>query len=369
MTRYFLLLVQFFASLCSYFFKKDSNILLFWAFSSETFSGNPKYLFLYAIDNFVDKQSYWVTANKDLYLKMKNEGLPCIYKFSLRWFIIIAKAGYIFIDHWVQDVLYSFTFWMGRYNIIQTWHWTPLKQIGLSSANFWWFRTFATKREFSSYKKILAPSDVIAWIFQDVFQNNSIIITGSPRNDVLFQSKNGYSNYKKVFLYAPTFRDGSTISPFSEWFLQKLDAFLLKNDYIFLIKLHPADMTVLDFDNYSSIIRLGNHTDLYDVLPDVDVLITDYSSVFADFMILNKPVIFYCYDYEFYIQNCRKMFFDYFEDLSWPFVKNSEDLLTYLTNFDWKNDVWYLEKYMHSQKIFHKYLDSNSCYRVFEEVL
>jgi len=111
-------------------------------------------------------------------------------------------------------------------------------------------------------------------------------------------------NYKKVITYAPTFRDKNNISPFSEKFLFKLNNLCKKNDSIFILKLHPFDQSLLyNFDNFTNIIKVSKNIDLQELLFYTDILITDYSSVFFDFMNTKKPIIYYSYDYELYMKD------------------------------------------------------------------
>lgn len=228
----------------------------------------------------------------------------------------------------------------------------------------------------SNLKYISSPSSFVSIILKKAFDNDNIYLTWYPRNDIFFDNSliidNFYDTlelwkYSKIITYTPTFRDNKNIYPFTEKFLLKLDKYCNDKNYLFILKLHPYDKSILfDMDKYLNIKNIGKDIDLQELLVYTDILITDYSSVFFDFMITWKPVIYYSYDYDFYIQNCRWMYLNYFDDIPWPFVKNENELIKIIDSTDlWFNEKKYKEKYNEFNNNFNKYLDWNSCKRVF----
>jgi CDP-glycerol glycerophosphotransferase (TagB/SpsB family) len=116
---------------------------------------------------------------------------------------------------------------------------------------------------------------------------------------------------KKTILYAPTFRDTDRFERETpiEW--ERLNNLLKKNDTTFLIKLHRHDYSMIMKENYSHIRVLDNESDMYPLFSKVDLLITDYSSIFFDFLLTDKPVLFYPYDIEDYLTMDRSMYDEY----------------------------------------------------------
>ena len=45
-------------------------------------------------------------------------------------------------------------------------------------------------------------------------------------------------------------------------------------------------------------------------LAAADMLITDYSSCFFDYLITNRPIIHYLYDYDYYVKEDRGVYYD-----------------------------------------------------------
>lgn len=93
--------------------------------------------------------------------------------------------------------------------------------------------------------------------------------------------------------------------------LDKLNTLLIEKNEIFFIKLHPQTINYKT-KNYSNILFLENNIDIYSILPFIDILITDYSSIYYDFMLLkDKKVILYPYDLSDYMNINKDFAFDY----------------------------------------------------------
>src|SRR5699024_7188568 len=153
-------------------------------------------------------------------------------------------------------------------------------------------------------------SDGVASVFQRTFENKNTIITGFPRNDVFFDESLctvdykkifDFESYKKIILYAPTFRDNEDcLSPFSSD-LNHYNKKLGEENYLLLVKKHPWQKNFTIPEGLSHILDISNVVDdIQELLPWGDVLVTDYSSTFFDFMLTGNPVIFYPYDLEAY---------------------------------------------------------------------
>ena len=86
---------------------------------------------------------------------------------------------------------------------------------------------------------------------------------------------------------------------------------LIEHNTTFLIKLHKNDYSVVLNQGYSNINLLDNTSDMYPLFATIDLLITDYSSIFFDFLLTNKPILFYPYDKETYLTQNRSLYDDY----------------------------------------------------------
>ena len=111
---------------------------------------------------------------------------------------------------------------------------------------------------------------------------------------------------KKILLYLPTFRQNNSLVFLGETDSNKLNTFfefLEKNNYFLLTKVHFVEKrkgrNEIEIKN-NNFINIEANTDIYPILKESDILITDYSSVYFDYLVLNKDIIFYPYDLEEY---------------------------------------------------------------------
>jgi len=219
-----------------------------------------------------------------------------------------------------------------------------------------------------SFSTILASSPPHKEVLQQYFENDNVVITGSPKNDIFFRKTlpMGYSyldKYDSIILYAPTFRDDQWFHPFDSAFLRSLNEWLKDNNYLFLVKRHPNHLYFVVGVNNENIRDITKEVeDVQELLCFVDVLITDYSSVATDFSLTGRPIIFYVYDNEDYTKT-RPHFFD-LGTLPGPFVYNQESLFDHLKDMSWSESLGYKMDYMRSRDFWNTYQDGKSCKRV-----
>ena len=120
-----------------------------------------------------------------------------------------------------------------------------------------------------------------------------------------------------MILYAPTHRqEGKIPFPLREHFdLKKLDEFCRDHQILFIIRRHFYHIhEEADLSDYSNIVDMTKDSlDIQELLIETDILITDYSSTYIDYLLLDRPVIFYDFDYDSYIEKDREMYFPYDE--------------------------------------------------------
>lgn len=177
-----------------------------------------------------------------------------------------------------------------------------------------------------------------------------MFITGFPKNDVYFAPLPGaeigadteallrLKELKKsntgvqTILYAPTWRDTGGDSFFERPDdLRTLDNFLSQEQLTFFLKLHPlAQAKAFSFlhkNQYRNIVFVNPDSDADPLLPFVDILVTDYSGIYFEFLLLDRPIVFFPFDYEKYVTRDRELYFKYDEVTPGPKVFNLPDLM------------------------------------------
>lgn len=235
---------------------------------------------------------------------------------------------------------------------VQAWHGTPLKRLGndISFDNNVLYSVAALhrryRREGERSTVMLAPSEFAAEKFASAFdlvrsgRGDIVHVTGYPRNDALacaepariaaVRERLGLPEGKRVVLYAPTWRDDEHAG---EEFVDRgrVDFDVLRQelgeDHVVLFRAHYLTAAAIDLDRYEGFLfDVSAVNDVNDLYLVSDVLVTDYSSVFFDYAVLGRPIVFYMYDLEHYEQEIRGFYLG-LDELPGPIVKTVGDLV------------------------------------------
>lgn len=268
---------------------------------------------------------------------------------------ILHKAKYIFTDSGVRD---KYVKKEGQI-FVNTWHGTPLKHLGFDNVNEKILIGIIQRcLLFSDY--LLYPNDYMAdkilnsFMIEKIY-SGKILLGGYPRNSVFlkedkrdeFREKFGFEN-KEVFVYMPTHRNARTNVADDEHrdqvtdFLKEIDEHL-KDNQILITKLHPYNLSEIDFSSFSNVIPFPEGYEIYDIVNMADCLITDYSSVFFDFANTKRKIIIFNYDEEEYMEN-RGTYFP-LSDLPFPKVKNVGDLIEEMNSPKDYDDSEFIENF------------------------
>jgi CDP-glycerol glycerophosphotransferase (TagB/SpsB family) len=383
----------------NFIFSRKENIWVFGSWKGQDFLDNTKYMFLYTSNNHRDKiRAIWLSRNDDLITELNKSGYECYHINSLKGIYYNLKAKYIFVVLNLNDV----NFWCSKTAIkVQLAHGIPIKKIERDSKLLDIFNCGKLKSlayhifipyAFEKYDFILITSNNFKKIFCSAFglSESNIINCGLPRNDALltnfkgfdiYLDKNVYHNIEKMKLqnnnskliaYVPTFRDRDDSAFNLNLDLIRLNEFLIKIDSYLLLKLHPGknQKLVKSLDGLDRVINLPNNFDIYTVLRLIDILVTDYSSIYFDYLLLDKPIIFYSYDLNLYLSENRELYFDYNEITPGPKASTFDELLKWIEHFASGRDG-FLEARNNVRNFAFQNVDSNSSeklYRFFVEL-
>jgi len=324
----------------SFLAPKQKNMWLFIGSGDGQFRDNIKYLFLYLHrQKPADLRFYFLTESSQTWEDLNAQGLPVILYPRLTTVIKMLRTSVVIVDNltWVWNVKYHLLLNSCK---VQLWHGCSIKSLELDNPgeleklNTWWKKIAVNAYgRFPKYDFLLSTSSLnTEKIFLPAFRSKKIVELGYPRNDVFFKQPDAldsigadqvcidtvrrYSrgNHKTV-LYAPTFRDTGSGNDFIEkeaLDIDKLNRFGQSNMILFVFKIHPFRKLEYDFNKADNVIRYADADDVYPLLPSIDLLITDYSSIFFDFLFAGRPIVFFPYDYEKYISQDRSLKYDYF---------------------------------------------------------
>ena len=307
--------------------KVNKKIWIFSSTDNEEFNYNSRALFLYVRHNLPEITPKYVINDekKRRSLKERYGDYFCETQ-SLTGMIEVCRAGVWFTSAGMP----VYAIGSGKHHtIINLWHGVPLKRIALLEANVSKFKRVYFKMVFSNnYTLIATTAKRLVPIMAQSFtvKEDCIKVWGQPRNDELNAYRLGCVTLpettgwmknipgSKAILYAPTYREYQDTSwfPFADWNEDAFSEFLAKHNLVLYIRTHLKESGTYESFLGERIIDLGSDKleDIAEELPRFDLLITDYSSIYIDYLLLDRPVIFLPYDEKEYLAR-RGMNFEY----------------------------------------------------------
>ncbi len=383
----------------SHLIPKKKNRIIVIGSGNGIFLDNTKHFFIFLCKQALPKLDVlFITANRDTISLLEGINLPIAYFPGLKTISYLLTANIIAVDcaEWIDSGKYH----LGHASkIIQLWHGAPLKEIELPqfhrrlSGMVFPFRQLLQIQKYLTgrypcYDVVLTTSRYITeHAFKSAFHAKTFLETGYPRNDILFSQtdwtytdpvwlntdtvtvekvKNSKSCGKKIFFYMPTFRK-SKECPIRSGVLDfhLLDRHLKEMDAIVVIKVHPYLANVFRPDAYENILCYKPTCDIYPALSLADCLITDYSSIYFDFLLLDRPIIFFTYDFESYVGTDRALLFDFNEFAPGSVCTNQSQLEYEMRHYN--NDAYKTKRAQVRKKIF-DYTDGDSSKRVWQHL-
>lgn len=339
---------------------KKKNRIIFESFLGRQYSDNPRALYEYIIDNYEDKYDLIWSVDRRHVKLFQEKGLPYYRRFSVKWLLAMNTAGV-----WISNS--RLPLWIPKpkkTTYLQTWHGTPLKRLALDmdEVHMPGTNTERYKKNFttesSKWDYLVSPNHYSTEIFERAFDfKQTMLETGYPRNDYLvnFNDKDyihklkvdlGIPRNKKIMLYAPTWRDNEFYGRGRYKFDIQLDLDKMKetlgDEYIILLRMHYLIAENINVEKYDGfVIDFSSYEDIRDLYLVSDILLTDYSSVFFDYAILNRPMYFFTYDLESYRDTLRGFYFDFEKDAPGPLLFNTSEVIDAITS---EEDEYYMKR-------------------------
>lgn len=332
-------------ALMKLFVKTDEKLILFNSFAGRKYDDSPKAIFeaMRADPRFTDYKFVWAFHEPE---KFEVDGAEKIKTDGLKYFktALAARA-------WVTNssVERGLRFKKKNTFFLNTWHGSPIKKMGsdIASDN----QSFSSKGK--NHTDVMNTQSYFeADIFSKCFEipRNHFIEVGLPRNDTLanyteeeratLRRKLGLPEDKIVILYCPTFREyekdenlGVVLAPPMD--LKKWEA-ELGDQYVLLFRAHYEVSKVMEINENVFVRNVTDYPALNDLMVASDILISDYSSIFFDYSIMDKVMLHFTYDFDKYEEK-RGMYFDIRDYLS---GSASEDgVIVILKELDYKKEI------------------------------
>ncbi len=332
---------------------KKKKTLIFESFLGKQYSCNPRAIYEYIQTNYEGYTCYW-SYDPRYRNQFDDYGLHLLPRFSIKWLLVMSRAKF-----WISNS--RLPLWIPKPKntiYLQTWHGTPLKKLGVDieevhmpgTTTEQYKNNFTT--ESSRWNYLISPNHYSSQIFTRAFDfKGELIESGYPRNDFLVNhtlddihlilTKIGVPVGKKVILYAPTWRDNEYHKKGHYSFSMQLDLEKMQKElgeeYVILMRLHYLVADQLDLQRFKNFAYdVSSYSDIRELYVVADMLITDYSSVFFDYSILKRPMIFFTYDIDTYRNKLRGFYFDLEEQAPGPLVKTTEDVIGEVKNMSQK---------------------------------
>ena len=338
----------------------------------ESFNGRSATCNTYALDREVARRfpglpRYWGVL--DLSVPVPDGAVP-VLKGTLEWWEARSTCRYVIINEWIRQKFRHQPFQV----VLQTWHGSMFKRIGLDRPNFSRDEQHFLSLERAKWDILLSQNAHSTNIFRSAYAwDKPIWEEGYPRNDAMSTESGepirellGIRPDQKALLYAPTWRDDH-----EETMVDFLDlpemARQLGDDYVLLLRGHSRTLRSGENVRVPGVIDVTSYPHVTDLFLAADAMITDYSSVMFDYSVTGRPMIFFVPDLEQYRDQTRGVYFDLEELAPGPVLFTQADVLAAIRSLD-ADAPGYAAKYAAWQERFNAHDDGHSAERVIDRL-
>lgn len=346
--------------------KNDRTIFFYCA--NDELNDNSEAVFDYLVKNGYNK-TYKIICNVEVPPKYENKSLDSVHFISKRKSIIqYMCSGRVFYCMGKMPIKPT-----KKQIVVNMWHGVPMKRIGLLS-------NVSNGKEFF-FTYVCAPSETWRPIMASAFgcPEKHVVICGEPKADKLLIQKK--EREEKLIVWAPTFRQSEYLGYcdsneedllplFKQEDWDSLNIFLQNNKIQMIVKLHPMQ-DLKGFTSYihSNLEIYGAETfikekgDIFEWMAQSDALISDYSGVFLDYLVLNRPICYVLDDYEDYRKTRGFVFDNPLEYMPGQKAYKQEDIYGFISDVANGIDIYSEDRIKVNTKV-NKYCDGKNCERV-----
>lgn len=346
-----IMLIKFFLAYFFKFSRLNKNVMIFNSTVNLFYNFNSKTLFEYCLREYSDKYiCKFVIDDPDLRKNLILElGDHFIGSKSIKDIIYILKAK-TWVTSTIDIPIISLAVNKNRV-VYHLGHGVPLKNIILAE-DCSFLRKLNRYIRTRGFSHVLCYSDEFSGVMRNSFKNNKInyVPLGQPRNDKLGESIDKHQTYLKIkdklpelpehtraILYAPTWRESSPVKffPFDMIIPEELNEILIERNTVLYLRKHPYYGCQIDekYLHQSNIVWFNSDkfNDVMEYLGYFDKLITDYSSIYLDYLCLDRPIGFIPYDLELYAKTVG-FSYDYEKLFCGENLLKKEDFFSFLVS-------------------------------------
>lgn len=381
------------ARVVSFFTPIKENLWIFGSDYGNSFREGSKYLLEYMINKHPEVDCCFITQSQEVYRTLQKQGLPVELNTSWKGIIKVSQAKCVFTTQYTNDILFTYKKKGRRFYYLV--HGQPFKKSIFSLKETAFGKKISVKRNFltaiihklSHYFSIgyeiqdvefvSATSEFLQPLMEKDFGGYvPVKILGMPRNDALFQphrfeNEKWLENIDDKFIitYMPTHRayGQGRVSPTPFQNRLEIQTWLREHNVILVVKNHPNMLKQCkSFYNSDCIIDITDkEIDPQVALYHSDVLVTDFSSVWMDYLLLRRPIFFYIYDN--FEQDDAGCHYDIREDPPGHFCYSEDELFRLIQKA--KNSYDQMTPKDEIIKKYHLYTDGCSCERYYQEII
>jgi len=379
-----------------YIFKQDKRLVVFGCKNGLMYGDNSKLLFEYLVSHSNKVECCWLTNSLRVYKQLKVNKLPVALSWSLKGVRKLYQAKVGVYSNTLRDISFEPLFVPRRLKLVLLRHGKSVKRVVYAIKDFEKkekpYRLLTFNKEYSQVAFTISTSPLVSNMTEECMRIgiDKHKATGYPRYDLMlkeFKANKDFTTtlnnkeYDHIILYAPTWRNGlkeTKFFPFSDFNPKELIDILKINNAIIIIRPHVNDLIIFPkitkyLEELEVIskgkIFLDSHNqfpDLYELLPCITILFSDYSSIYHDFLLLNRPMFFIPYDYDWFNEQFGFLY-NYREELPGGEIISAQSMMSHLKDvFDGK-DIFKQKREELRDKL-HTYKDSNSSQRVASEI-
>ena len=332
----------------------DENVIMYETRSGRSITCSPYAIFKYLINNpqYGHFKHYW-SVKEELIDEIKAtlppemlERMVLVVKESKEYFDLLLTAKYLIVNGSCLQA--PFRKKEGQISI-NTWHGVPIKHMAFDTPATGHPRFRNVMRQFMALDYFISPNEhttnvmTKAYKMHNLFQGE-VLEYGYPRMDVTVNSGTAVDKQailsrsikldlaKPNLIYMPTWRGGNTKQAMHgvDTVVEEVEALKagLNADYNVLVKVHPFLFEFVKDDVRLQGMLISDFCDPNEVLATADTIVSDYSSVFFDYLPTKKPIVFYMTDREEY-ENKRGLYISP-ETLPGPVAENLDELVVIL---------------------------------------